>query len=492
MLKAVNSQKSAFLFESVLNFCEDIITVKDLDFRIVNCNAAFLAHLNLENKSDVLGKFVTDLVDKDAGGLLLEKFNLVKHTGKTQKYLFKVIIDGETKYLKQSTNPIIKDDKLIGLVTVSRDVTEEEQLRRDMIRTNTSLNTLLEYIPINVYMRDKDRNYITGSKHAKEFVNNGIDLYSYPNETQIDIKAGAKETEEEDRFVLNNGQILRKEKFAFDFEGVKHWYRIVKAPILNKNDDVTGLVVMTKNIDAEKKLESQKDLFIATIVHDMKNPLLAQISSLKLLLNGTFGELKPEQKEILDLTLESSEYMKEMLFSLLATYKFDNGIITMDKSDVNVDKLMKTCIAEHKALASEHGIKMVYTNTLDDKNKILHADDKQIRRVISNLINNGLNYSDKGSEFRIKVYEKGDNAVFEFGNISPVIPKEVLDCIFDKYVTAASQYQKIGSGLGMYLSKKVVEAHNGVIYAHCHGKENNFFFELPLKDNGDNSAKIIW
>lgn len=492
MSENLKSENTTFLSNTVMDFCEDIITVKDLDFRIIDYNKAFIKHIKISDRDKIIGKKIKDLVDEKSAEFLRRKIERVRKTLKSQKYLFTIIIDGKKIYLKQCTNPIIQNGELIGYITISRDVTEEENLKREMLQTNSQLNTLLEYIPLNVYMKDKNKNYITGSKHARDFVEKGIDAYATPNGITIDMEAVADLTEKEDNYVLETKKLLRKEKCAIDFDGIEHWYRVVKAPIFSKTNEINGLVTITKNIDLEKKLENQKDLFIATLVHDMKNPLLAQISSLNLLLKGMFGELKPEQREILELTAESANYMKEMLHSLLTTYKYDNGIVTLEKTDFNIDNLFRVCLAEHKALASENNIKVEYSNTLNEDEKILCADEKQIRRVISNLINNGLNYSDEGTTFTILVYRKDENIVMEFKNISPEIPQEVLDCIFEKYVTTASQYQKIGCGLGMYLSKKVVEAHKGKIYTNCKGKNNDFIIELPFKTSSEKPQKIAW
>lgn len=492
MSEALKSAKNMFLSDTVMDCCEDIITVKDLDFRIIDCNKAFLKHIKIKDRKKIIGRKINDLVDEKSANFLMHKIERVRKTLKSQKYLFSIFIEGKKIFLKQNTNPIIKNGELIGYVTVSRDVTEEEILKQEMLQANNRLNILLEHIPINVYMKDKNRNYINGSKYAKDFVYEGIDRYSVSGDVRLDLSATQYITEDEDNYVLTKKKLLRKEKIALDLDGLEHWYRVVKVPILTKWNEVSGLVTITKNIDAEKKLENQKDSFIATLVHDMKNPLLAQISSLNLLMKGMFGELTPEQNEIVSLTVESANYMKDMLYSLLDTYKYDNGIVTLDKTAFDIDNLFKICLAENKAFASEHDVKIDYRNILAEEHKIIYADEKQIRRVISNLINNGLNYSDAGTTFTISVYQKGDNIAMEFKNISPEIPKEVLDCIFEKYVTAASKYQKIGCGLGMYLSKKVVEAHNGTIYANCKGKNNDFIIEIPMKSEDDKPQKIAW
>ena len=71
-------------------------------------------------------------------------------------------------------------------------------------------------------------------------------------------------------------------------------------------------------------LEKQRDIFISTLTHDLKNPLQAQISSMELLNSGMFGKLNSEQQEMLNLTIESAKYMREMLCTIFTTYKYEN------------------------------------------------------------------------------------------------------------------------------------------------------------------------
>ena len=150
----------------------------------------------------------------------------------------------------------------------------------------------------------------------------------------------------EDSYVLTNKKPLCGEKTTKDYNGKTHWYKFHKVPILLSNNDVSGLITIVKNIDNEKILENRKSLFLATLSHDLKNPLLAQISSLDLFSKGTFGELNETQKEIIDLILESSQYMRDMLYSLLKAFKDNHGSIKFERQNFDVYKLISKIIKE--------------------------------------------------------------------------------------------------------------------------------------------------
>lgn len=226
----------------------------------------------------------------------------------------------------------------------------------------------------------------------------------------------------------------------------------------------------------------EKELFFATLAHDLKNPVQAQLLSLKMLANGDFGKLNSKQKDMINIILESSNYMHIMLQSILNSYKFDNGIIFLDKKEFSVNELIQNCINEVKSFAESKNIKITHKSS-EIK---LFADAIHLRRVISNLLNNSIIYSFKDSDLTISVTDTNTDIIFCIENNSPEIPEEIKEHIFEKYVSGAPT----GIGLGLYFSKRVVEAHNGKIYLEGNGTSNKFSFEIPIKNL--DQASIDW
>ena len=211
---------------------------------------------------------------------------------------------------------------------------------------------------------------------------------------------------------------------------------------------------------------------------------------MELLAKGYFKTLEPEQKEMLENILESANYMKDMLYTLINTYKYDNGNIVFHKNKTDLNKLIQVCIKEHSALAKENNITISFDSTLSDENKYVMIDEKQIRRVITNILNNGINYAFKDTEFKIRTDKQEDRIIINLTNFGPPVDEETKAHLFEKYISGSNKYQKVGFGLGMYLSKKVIEAHEGDIYYEGHDSENSFIIELPIQmTNNKNSIK---
>lgn len=144
---------------------------------------------------------------------------------------------------------------------------------------------------------------------------------------------------------LNNAQI--------PFTGIKDIIIIlVAAGILRSNFENKMLL---KNTEQEKIIETHNEAFAATLTHDLKTPVIAQIRSLELLLGGAFGELNKEQKEMLSGTLESCKYMHTMISDILSAYKYENGDVRLINRDFDFYALVKECCVELTSAAQSKG-----------------------------------------------------------------------------------------------------------------------------------------
>lgn len=470
------------LLDAIFEYCEDIITVKDLDLKYIAYNKAFLRSIiEGDEKTPIIGKSVDEVFPN--GGCAQVVINNVQKAIselETNCYTFRYKIHGVNKIIKQTTTPIVREGIVCGVLSVSRDVTREENLKTRLLEKNYQLNTLLENLPLLVYMKDKNRNLVVANNESRNFVLNGIDSYS--DGVEIDMKDALPEIENEDNYVLQNKKHLRKEKVVKGSDGKQHWYRIHKAPILMSDNNVTGLVTISKNIDADKKLENQRDLFLATLSHDLKNPLQAQISSLEMLYREYCGKIDEGHQEIMELVIESAKYMKDMLCTLLKTCKQNNGIIQLVYSRFDILSLMTKSIREVRDLGKIKNVEIKLSTQLKENEKLMYADENQLRRVIGNMLNNAINYAFENSVVDISIKLENGFYVFDFKNESEEISESLKVNIFDKYVCGNPLETNSGVGLGLYFCRKIIEAHDGTISLDNIGTKNTFSIKIPKLD----------
>lgn len=467
------------LLDAIFEYCEDIITVKDLDLKYIAYNKAFLRSIiEGDEKTPIIGKSVDEVFpNNECAQVVINNVQKAISELETNCYTFRYKIHGVNKIIKQTTTPIIREGIVCGVLSVSRDVTREENLKTRLLEKNYQLNTLLENLPLLVYMKDKNRNLVVANNESRNFVLNGIDSYS--DGVEIDMKDALPEIENEDNYVLQNKKHLRKEKVVKGSDGKQHWYKIHKAPILMSDNNVTGLVTISKNIDADKKLENQRDLFLATLSHDLKNPLQAQISSLEMLYREYCGKIDEGHQEIMELVIESAKYMKDMLCTLLKTCKQNNGIIQLEYSRFDIISLMNRSIKEVRGLGKIKNVEIRFNSKLTEDEKLMYADENELRRVIGNMLNNAINYAFENSVVDISIKLENGFYVFDFKNESEEISESLKVNIFNKYVCGNPLETNSGVGLGLYFCRKIIEAHDGTISLDNIGTKNTFSIKIP-------------
>ena len=470
------------LLDAIFEYCEDIITVKDLDLKYIAYNKAFIKSIiEGDEKTPIIGKSIDEVFpNNESAQVVINNVQKAISELETNCYTFRHKMHGVNKIIKQTTTPIVRDGIVCGVLSVSRDVTREENLKTRLLEKNYQLNTLLENLPLLVYMKDKNRNLVVANNESRNFVLNGIDSYS--DGVEIDMKDALPEVENEDNYVLQNKKYLRKEKVVKGSDGKQHWYKIHKAPILTSNNEINGLVAIAKNIDADKKLEHQRDLFLATLSHDLKNPLQAQISSLEMLYREYYGKIDEGHQEIMELVIESAKYMKDMLCTLLKTYKQNNGIIQLVYSRFDILSLMTKSIREVRDLGKIKNVEIRFNSKLTEDEKLMYADENQLRRVIGNMLNNAINYAFENSVVDISIKLKNGFYVFDFKNESEEISESLKVNIFNKYVCGNPLESNSGVGLGLYFCRKILEAHEGTISLDNIGTKNTFSIKIPKLD----------
>lgn len=249
---------------------------------------------------------------------------------------------------------------------------------------------------------------------------------------------------------------------------------------------------MINKCNAPETLESQRQTFVASLGHDLKNPTIAQMRAMELLLQGFFGDISSNQREILEMVLDSCKYMNAMLCSLLATYRIEKGTVTLNCDDVPLNEIVEECVNEMIYLAKEKEIQVNISKSYS--NPTVFVDRVQLQRVILNFLSNGIKYAYRESKLNISTFEEQGFIGFKFQNSSPYIPPKKRKTIFAKYVTFAEAHKEFGIGLGLYASKKIIDAHDGKIFVKSFKNNiNTFGFKLPKRINNRNKLRrIIW
>jgi len=218
---------------------------------------------------------------------------------------------------------------------------------------------------------------------------------------------------------------------------------------------------LLKHQKMQKTMTQDKETFLAIIAHDLKTPIRAGINALNLLLNENLGELGGDQQELIEDILHSSIFMKDMVENILCNNKMQRNQMALSKQVCCLKDLVQSCIELTNYITSAKKQKIKFS--CDAENTLLPLDVLEMKRVIHNLIVNASQYSPEESKILINIFQDGQKIGFSVRDFGHGIPFENQEDIFLQYVSLAKKYKTVGSGLGLYIAKNIVEAHAGEI-----------------------------
>lgn len=249
-----------------------------------------------------------------------------------------------------------------------------------------------------------------------------------------------------------------------------------------------GVIAVFRDITREKEEERQKAEFISTASHEMRTPVAAIEGYLGLAMNPATATIDNKAMTYLQKAHESTQHLGRLFQDLLTVSKADDARLIPHPSVIDIIALTREIVFSLQEKAKNKGIFLTYTpgdGTVDNRhvNPVFYtyADQDQLREVLSNLIDNGVKYTKQGT---VTVDVTGDaQTVSVMVTDSGIgIPPEDVPHLFQKfYRVDNSDTREIGgTGLGLYISRRLIESNNGHIgVSSTFGKGSNFYVQLP-------------
>lgn len=228
-----------------------------------------------------------------------------------------------------------------------------------------------------------------------------------------------------------------------------------------------------------ERLIDRKDEFIGQLGHDLKNPLQPLIGLLPILVKQ---EKDPKMKEHLQVMNENAQYMKDLIFKTLKLAKLRTEKIDFEFEHISLKEIVDRVIITQKHFLEKNNI-----NIIEKVNESLHvyADPLRLEEVFKNLIANAVKYtSDSGGKITISAEEKEKCLQIAIADTGIGMTEKQISKIFDEFYRAdSSTYGQESAGLGLSITKRIVEKHKGRIWAESKGpkKGSTFYFTLPKK-----------
>jgi signal transduction histidine kinase len=229
-----------------------------------------------------------------------------------------------------------------------------------------------------------------------------------------------------------------------------------------------------------KALDETKDEFISMASHQLRTPLTAVKGYVSMVVEGDAGKLNKQQKELLDQAFASSQRMVYLIADLLNVSRLKSGKFVIENKPTQLAEVVESEMQQLTDMANSKQQTLTYEKP--DKFPTLMLDETKIRQVIMNFADNALHYTQNGGHIQIYLEDKGDSIEFTVVDDGLGVPKAEQHHLFTKFYRAgnAKKARPDGTGLGLFMAKKVVVAQGGaIIFKSEEGKGSTFGFTFP-------------
>ena len=472
--------RKAYL-ENLIRHTPVATITQDNKGRVCEWNAA--AEKLFGYKADeAIGKPLDDLIAKFDLDTLKEATSYTQKilNGKpiTQVETIRFRKDGTPVNVVMSATPIIMNDKVVGVIATYIDITNRVKLERALHESEERYRKLVEAIDEGVCLLYK--NEIVFSNPAFEkltgYTKNELRLRDIHDILPHYDELLSKSTSECEAKVITK---LNTERIV----------KVTLSPIKLGNKKFTLLTL--HDITPQKEADRIKSAFIANISHDIRTPLASAKEAISLVLDGVVGELSDAQRRFLSIAIENIDSLNSLLNELLEVSKLESRKLSYEYKLVTIEPIIEKVIESQSPIANRKHIEIVKNL---NPTPAIYADPTCIRRVVFNLLSNAIKFTSEGGRVEISTCTVDENSpIIKQHNLTPTkyvmvsvsdtgpgIAPEDMDRIFKRFVKLNNTAPRVGVGLGLSISKEIVEAHGGKIWVESEpGKGSTFSFVIP-------------
>lgn len=238
-----------------------------------------------------------------------------------------------------------------------------------------------------------------------------------------------------------------------------------------------------KRREEAEKLSQAKSEFLSIVSHQLRTPLTVIKGYLSMILEEGYGSLSEKLKKVIENIYVSNERLIKLVNDFLNATRVETGKMELELERVDLEELIESQIKELEIKSKEKGI---YLNFEKPKEKVpqVFVDKEKIGQVILNLIDNAIKYTHSGG-ITVSLEKLKDSVRIKIKDTGEGMTKKEIEKLFESFSrgTAGMKFYTEGTGLGLYISKKLVELHKGKIWAESEGigKGSTFYVELPIK-----------
>lgn len=245
---------------------------------------------------------------------------------------------------------------------------------------------------------------------------------------------------------------------------------------------VRSLLRLKHSVDERNEIARQQEDFVSRLTHDLRTPLVATDRLLDLMQQGVLGALPPAMGEAIQTMSQSNRNLLAMVNTLLELYRYEAQRKTLNFRDLDLVGVIQEVIQELSPLAQEKALEIKF---VPGDPVMLQGDRLELRRVVTNLISNAIKFTDQGYiSLQVQRDPQGNRIHLWVQDTGCGMDAEEQSCLFERF--RQGRHGRAGSGLGLHLSKRIVEAHHGTIAVQSTRHQGSLFqLTLPTQQPQD-------
>jgi len=256
----------------------------------------------------------------------------------------------------------------------------------------------------------------------------------------------------------------------------------VTTVFLEEGAEEGGFLIILHDVTRDKLVERMKTEFVSIAAHQLRTPLSAIKWTIRTVLDGDTGEINAEQKDLLEKTYVSNERMISLINDLLNVSRIEEGRFLYKQELANIEDITSTVIENSRDIIKMKKINLTFNKPKEALPQI-SVDREKMELVVQNLLENAVKYTPEGGKIDISLDKSNTDIIFKIKDTGVGIPESQQTRIFTKFFRGDNviRMETEGSGLGLYTTKNIVEAHKGKIWFDSkEGEGTTFYFTIPI------------